>query len=56
MTSRKFRRESEARFEDRERALREKSGKPVEAPAPKQEEKKETPAVEPFNISYGQRA
>ena len=34
MTSRKFRRESEARFEDRERALREKSGKPVEAPKP----------------------
>ena len=49
MSSRKFRRESEQRFLDRERALREKSGKPVEAP---QQPKKEEDAPV-FNVSEG---
>jgi hypothetical protein len=41
------------RFEEQEKARRERLGKPTVAP--KTEEKKETPATEPFNISYGAR-
>jgi hypothetical protein len=51
MTSRKFRRESEQRFLDRERALREKSGKPVEAPQPP----KKADDVPVLNVSEGVR-
>jgi len=45
-------------FQKAETARRERLGKPTAAPSTeeKKEEKKETPAVEPFNISYGQRA
>jgi len=48
--------ELERKFEEQERQRRERLGKQVEAPASKPEEKKQTPVVEPFNISYGQRA
>jgi hypothetical protein len=42
------------RFEEQEKARRQRLGKTTEAP--KKEEKQEVPAVEPFNISYGERA